>query len=161
MNFDKAVELISKSLIEAGMNHSSKPIEDKQIQTKGYIFISYAEEDSSFVNTLKEFMSTQGYAYWDYRESKRDYQSLIADELENVIKNAEATISIQSNNWRNSEWSKKEYYFSKEIGIPVFLLRFEKMEPTLATAGIPYIDFSSNINIGFKKLEYEFKQRNL
>ena len=42
-------------------------------QAKGYVFLSYAEEDASFVDELKGFLKQRDYGYWDYRESDRDY----------------------------------------------------------------------------------------
>lgn len=156
---NETVEVLKSFLENSGIKEVEK--EEREAQSKGYIFISYAEEDSNFVGIIKEFMKKQGYGYWDYRDSDRNYHTQLDNELENVIKKAEATLSILSNNWKKSDWSKKEYHFSNEIGKPVFLLKFEDMEPTLATAGIPYIDFSLNKDEGFTKLEIEFKRKNL
>lgn len=155
----ETVEFIKSFSLKSGIEKIEK--REKEVKSKGFIFISYAEEDSGFVEIIKAFMKKQNYGYWDYRDSERDYQTLLDNELENVIKKSEATLSILSDNWKKSDWSKKEYHFSNAIGKPVFLLRFEDMEPSLATAGIPYIDFSSSQDEGFAKLEIEFKKKNL
>ena len=156
---DKTVEFVKTFLANLGIEEVEQKA--KEIQSKGYIFISYAEEDSNFVEKIKAFMTRQGYGYWDYRDSARDYHTLLDNELEEVIMKAEATLSILSNNWKKSVWSKKEYHYSNDVGVPVFLLRFEDMEPSLVTAGIPYIDFSTSHDEGFSKLEVEFKRKNL
>lgn len=121
-------------------------------RTKGYVFISYAEEDSSFVDKLKGFFGDRDYAYWDFRESDRDYQVQLSLELEEIILNSEATISILSPDWKRSEWAMKEFLFSEEVAKPVFLLLARKMEPTLLIAGRIKIDFSQDIEKGFFEL---------
>lgn len=136
-------------------------VQRKAQQSKGYVFISYTEEDADFVEQLKLFMKERGYAYWDYSESDRDYHSQLFLELESVIKEAVATLSVLSEAWKRSKWTVKEYFFSEEVGIPVFLLRAKKIGPTLAIAGIPYIDFVPDVQNGFVKLDKELKRKNL
>lgn len=51
----------------------SSPLATAKPKSKGYVFISYADEDAEFVADLKDFLKKQGYGYWDYRESERDY----------------------------------------------------------------------------------------
>ena len=137
------------------------PVQKKAKQSKGYVFVSYAEEDADFVEQLKVFMKEHGYAYWDYEESDRDYHSQLFLELEGVIKEAVATLSVLSEAWKRSKWTVKEYFFSEEIGIPVFLLRAKEIGPTLAIAGIPYIDFVPDMRAGFSKLDRELKRKKL
>jgi hypothetical protein len=157
--FDLVVDHIVEAL--RGEVTIGAPVQKKAQQSKGYVFISYAEEDSDFVEQLKLFMKDRGYAYWDYEESDRDYHSQLFLELESVIKEAAATLSVLSEAWKRSKWTVKEYFFSEEIGIPVFLLRAKQIGPTLAIAGIPYIDFVPDIQRGFAKLDKELKRKKL
>lgn len=137
------------------------PVEAKPRKSKGYAFLSYAEEDADFSRELKEFLKGRGYAYWDYEESDRDYQSQLFLELEGVIIEAVATLSILSESWKRSEWTVKEFFFSGEVGTPVFLLKAKEMSPTLAIAGLKYIDFTQSREKGFTKLEKELKRKRL
>ncbi len=139
----------------------AEPVEPKANQSKGYVFISYAEEDTDFVLELKKFMKEYGYGYWDYDESDRDYHSQLFLELEGVITEAAATLTILSEDWKKSPWTVKEYFFSEAIGIPVFLLRAKEIGPTLAIAGIPYIDFVPDVSAGFTKLKKELIRKKL
>jgi hypothetical protein len=130
-------------------------------QSKGYVFISYAEEDTPFVARLRSFLKERGYGYWDYAESERNYHTHFFTELEEVILNATATVSVLSPDWKKSKWTAKEYMFSEEVGVPVFLLMAQHMGPTLVTAGIPYIDFTNDNNQGFERLDRELKRKGL
>jgi len=137
------------------------PVEPPTEDAKGYVFLSYAEEDASFVDDLKEFLKEGSYGYWDYRESDRDYHADLYLELEAVIQEAAATFSFLSPEWKQSRTAVKEYYFSLEVGVPVFLLRVRNPGPTLAVAGLPYIDFSQDHRAGFKRLERELSRKGL
>lgn len=137
---------------------SEAPIRPK---SRGYVFFSYAEEDSDFVDSLRAFFKQRGYGYWDYQVSERDYHSQLFLELENVIRGASATLSILSPDWKRSTWAIKEYIFSEEVGTPVFLLMVRTMEPTLVIAGIPYIDFTQDVSRGFDKLDRELARKKL
>ena len=132
-----------------------------QDTSKGYIFISYAEEDTPFVLNLRKFLETQGYSYWDYQESNRDYHGQLHLELEDVIQEAAATLSVLSPDWKASQWTAKEYLFSEQVGTPVFLLHVRTMAPTLLTAGVPYIDFVENQALGFHRLQMELMRKGL
>jgi hypothetical protein len=138
-----------------------RSIEPVTPKSKGYVFISYAEEDTAFVMKLREFLKDRGYGYWDYQESDRDYHSQLFLELEGVIREASATLSVLSPNWKLSKWTPKEYLFSEEVGTPVFLLMAREMGPTLVTAGIPYIDFTKDEQGGFDKLDRELRRKGL
>ena len=105
-------------------------------RTKGYVFVSYAEEDALFAHELRQFLGDQGYAYWDYSESDRNYHTELANELEQVILEASATLSVLSPEWKQSKWAMREYLFSEEAHVPVFLLRVKEVPPTLAIAGL-------------------------
>jgi hypothetical protein len=130
-------------------------------QSKGYVFISYAEGDFDFVERLRDFLSEHNYGYWDYSESDRNYHTQFVRELESIINDAVATLSVLSEAWKDSKWTIREYFYAEEIGIPVFLLKAKEMKPSLAIAGSPYIDFVSNINSGFQKLDKELKRKGL
>jgi hypothetical protein len=140
---------------------AAKPVTQKSKKTKGYAFLSYTEEDGDFVSSLKEFLKEHGYAYWDYEESDRDYHSQLFLELEGVIIEASATLSILSEAWKRSEWAVKEFFFSQEVETPVFLLRAKELGPTLAIAGMTYIDFTKDLVSGFRKLDKELKRKKL
>lgn len=135
-------------------------IEPKAL-AKGYVFLSYAEEDSDFVTDLREFFGKRGYAYWEYEGSDRDYQKRIDLELESVILGAVATVSVLSESWKASTWSLREMFFSQEIGKPVFLLKAKPIPPTLAIAGFPYIDFTRDSTLAYSKLAKELLRAGL
>lgn len=125
--------------------------------SRGYVFISYAYQDASFVEKLKLHLKKRGYAYWDFRESERNYQVDYTLELEGVIQNAEATLSVISPNWKKSPTSMQEMHFSKEVGTPVFLLRLSDPGPTLSLAGLTCIEFTGSHANGFEKLDSKMK----
>jgi len=140
---------------------AEQPTPKQTRKNKGYVFLSYAEADATFVDELKSFLAEKGYAYWDYRESDRDYHNDLYLELEGVISEASATLSCVSPDWKQSRVAVKEYHFSVEVGIPVFLLRVRNPGPTLVIAGIPYIDFASNRSSGFDRLDKELARKGL
>lgn len=129
--------------------------------SKGYVFISYTEEDSDFVEDLRVFLSDKDYGYWDYAESDRDYHSQFVRELEGVIRDAAATLTVLSESWKDSTWAMREFFFSEEIGTPVFLLKAKEMEPSLAVAGSSYISFVEDPEYGYQKLGRELKRKGL
>ena len=139
----------------------NRPVKPEKPKSKGYIFISYAEEDTEFVTALRQFLKERGYGYWDYQDSDRDYHTQLALELEDVIQNASATLSVLSPDWKRSTWAAKEYLFSEQVGTPVFLLMAREMGATLVTAGVPYIDFVHNSEKGFEKLDKELRRKGL
>jgi len=123
-----------------------EPIEHPELKSKGYVFISYADEDSQFVEELKSFLGEHKYAYWDFRESDRNYDVDYSLELEGVIKDAAGTLCVISPNWKHSHISMQEFHFSRDVGTPVFLLKVGDLGPTLATSA-----FSINICKSFFK----------
>lgn len=141
--------------------YHEQPVEPREKKSKGYIFISYAEEDSEFVGLLRSFLKDRGYGYWDYQESDRNYHIQFFLELETVIRDAIATLSILSSDWKKSEWALKEYLFSVEVDTPVFLLKARELGPTLVIAGVPFIDFVKDKDEGFHKLDRELKRKGL
>ena len=129
--------------------------------SKGYAFISYTLEDDEFVTALREFLGENGYAYWDYDESDRDYGAQFLLELESRIKEATITLSIVSPSWKQSRWAVREFLYSEQVRTPVFLLKAREVEPTLAIADMTPIDFTSDKASGFSKLERELARKGL
>lgn len=140
---------------------TTTPAPKQPNKIKGYAFLSYAEDDMDFVASLKLFLKEHGYAYWDYEESDRDYHSQFFLELESVIIEASATLSVLSESWKRSPWALKEFFFSQEVDTPVFLLKAKVLGPTLAIAGMTYIDFNKDKNLGFQKLHKELIRKQL
>lgn len=132
-----------------------------QPKSLGYVFISYAEEDSAFVEKLRVFLGEKGYGYWDYQSSDRNFHTQLFLELEQVIQNAAATLSVLSPDWKTSIWAAKEYLFSEEVGTPVFLLKVRELGPTLVIAGVPYLDFVRDETAGFARLDRELRRKGL
>lgn len=157
--FIEAIENIARVL--HGSVSTTEPQQPAPQKNRGYAFISYVEEDADFVEGLKEFLAGRGYAFWDFDESERNYHVQLFLELEGLIREAAATLSVLSDDWKRSDWTTKEYIFSEEVGTPVFLLRAKPMEPTLLVAGVPYIDFVSDPSKGFKRLDLELQRKAL
>ena len=139
----------------------AEPIKHPDIKSKGYVFVSYADEDSEFVEPLKYFLGENGYAYWDFRESERNYDVDYSLGLEGIIKDAAGTLSIISPNWKQSQISMQEFHFSRDVGTPVFLLKVGEPGPTLALSGLTYIDFTREREKGFTKLDKELRRKGL
>ena len=158
-DYDVAFDSLKAGLI--AIVGEGEAIKARSKKIKGYVFLSYAEEDSEFLIKLRRFLEDHRYAYWDYEESDRDYQAQLFLELEGVISEATATLSILSPSWKRSQWAIKEYLFSEEINTPVFLLKAKELGPTLVIAGIPYIDFTKDTQRGFEKLARELQRKSL
>jgi hypothetical protein len=137
----------------------ASPVATPKAKSKGYVFRSYAGEDSEFVGELKTFLKKQSCRYWDFRESERDYQADYSLELESLIRNAAGTLSVISPEWKRSPTALQELHFSREIGTPVFLLRIRNPGPTLAIAGMTHIDFVSKRREEFARLDAEMNER--
>lgn len=159
-DFAAAIEQIVDRLPDAVRSSRPKRDHAPAPRSKGYVFISYAQEDTEFVARLRQFMRERGYGYWDYQDSERNYHTQLFLELEEVIRNATATLSILSPDWKRSPWTVKEFLFSIDVETPVFLLMARDMGPTLVTAGIPYIDFK-NPDKGFTDLERALRAKGL
>lgn len=129
--------------------------------SRGYVFLSYAEEDFAFVDRLKALLAGRGFAYWDYRESDRNYDAALAIELEGVILHSEAVACVLSPDWKQSRWALRELFFAEEAGKPYLLLLARPIGPTLATAGMTKIDFTTDQGQGFAKLERELERKGL
>jgi TIR domain len=157
-DYDVAFQRLLKGI---GFLQKPEPIKHPELKSKGYVFVSYAEEDSSFVEELSAFLAKHGYAYWDFRESERDYDLDYSIELERVIKDAAGTLSVISPSWKRSKISLREFHFSEEAGTPVFLLKVRDPGPTLALSGLTFIDFTRDHADGFAKLDRELRRKGL
>jgi hypothetical protein len=164
MDYDRALQALLQALPSevksSSIRRRAEPVAETP-KSKGYVFISYADEDSEFVTKMRLFMKDRGFGYWDYQDSDRNYHTQLFLELEEVIRGAAAMISILSPDWKQSRWAAKEYIFSEEVGVPVFLAMAREMGPTLVIAGIPYIDFTRDMDVGFAKLDKELRKKGL
>jgi hypothetical protein len=156
--FDVGVERLLRGL---GAIRGSAPVAAPIQKTKGYVFLSYADEDRTFVDELKEFLQTKAYSFWDYRDSPRDYQIDYSLDLENRITAAAGTLSVISPDWKRSATTFKELRFSQMVKVPVFLLMLRDPGPTLEIAGITYMDFTRRRSDGFRQLGDEMKRKGL
>ena len=57
--------------------------------------------------------------------------------------------------WKRSKTALQELHFSNDVETPVFLLRLKDPGPTLALAGLTFIDFTQSRAEGFEKLANE------
>ncbi len=159
-DYEQALDRLVEPLRRAGIVEDH-PLTPETPKSKGYVFLSYAEEDTDFLEVSRPFLREHRYGYWDYQESDRDYHGQFILELEKVIEDAEATLSVLSPLWKKSKWALREFLFSEEIGTPVILLRAKSMPPTLAIQGIPYIDFVLGVPAGIERLHKELKRKGL
>lgn len=158
VGFDVALRSLLGGL---GRLQRSGPVPSPVPASKGYAFISYADEDAAFVGELKAFLKQKRYGYWDFRESKRDFQLDYTLELERIIREAAATLSVVSPEWKRSRTALQELHFSREVGTPVFLLWLRDPGPTLAIAGATHIEFIRRPADGFAQLDAEMRSRGL
>lgn len=158
--FEQGVKHLVRGLEDLSVRHTH-PLPQQAPKSRGYVFISYCEEDFEFVQELRGFLGDRGYGFWDYQDSDRDYQAHWFLEVEDRIREAAAVLSVLSPDWKRSRWAPKEYLFAEEVRTPVFLLMAREMGPTLVTAGISYIDFTVNEEQGFRKLERELRRKHL
>lgn len=161
IDFSKNYKLAFETLVRNLPQNlkQNQAIKSGKLKSKGYVFISFSEDDTKFVKVLRNFLKSQDFAYWDYEEGERNYHIQFFLELESVIDDSFAVLSIISPSWKKSKWATREYFYSEESGKPIFLLRCKVIKPTLAIAGQPYIDFVIDEKLGFKKLEKELNKR--
>jgi hypothetical protein len=136
-------------------------IQKRSTLNEGYVFISYSIENKAFLEKLKKFLKSKKYGYWDFHESKRDYQAQFHLELESIIRDSRAVLCIITPAWKSSRWAPREYLFSEDIRKPIFLLRAERLEPTLLIAGSSYIDFIEDEKQAFGELDRELSSAGL
>lgn len=159
-DFTTGIEKLVGALRRAGIAENYA-LPKETPRSKGYVFVSYAEEDAEFVDVLRPFLRQHGYGYWDYSESDRDYHGQYINELEKIIQSAEALLCVLSPSWKASKWTLREFLFSEEIGKPAILLRAKDMPPSLAIQGIPYIDFVQDTSAGIERLHRELQRKGL
>ena len=151
-NYNLALKALVAIMPESA-KQGYKPTRQGAGAAKGYVFLSYANEDAGFVDKLKGYLNSRGYAYWDYRETNRDYQSLLNVELERAIKSSKATICMLSDHWKLSEWTMNEFEYSRQIGKPTLLLKTQQFEPIARIATHTYIDFTLRFDQGASLLD--------
>lgn len=154
MGFEPALSSLLRGIQSL---RGDSPIPEHAAKSKGYAFISYATEDTEFVEELKVFLAGRGYGFWDFHTSKRNYQIDFTLELEERIQNAEATLSVISPSWKKSKTALQELHFSDEVETPVFLLRLVHPGPTFALSGKTFIDFTVTRELGFERLAEEMR----
>ena len=98
------------------------------------MFLSYAVEDSTFIEHLRAFLAGRGYSYWDYQTGRRNYEVDYTIELEERIQQSEAVLAVISSNWKKSKTTLQELHFAREVQRKVFLLRLSDPGPTGAIA---------------------------
>lgn len=157
---EQAIDRLVEPLRRAGIVEDY-PLATEKAKSRGYVFLSYAEEDTDFLEVLRPFLRDHRYGYWDYQESDRDYHGQFILELEKVIEDAEATLCVLSPSWKKSKWALREFLFSEEIGTPVIFLQAKSMPITLAIHGLPYIDFVPGVAAGIERLHKELKRKRL
>ena len=157
---ETAIEQICQAL-ETYLGPSSGFSKTSKTKNQGYVFISYSVEDAEFLDELKGFLKKKAYGYWDFHESKRDYQTQFHLELESIIRDSRAVLCIVTPSWKVSRWAPREYLFTEDIRKPIFLLRAKPLEPTLLIAGSSYIDFVADRNKAFAELGRELSTAGL
>lgn len=165
-NITEAINILASALEQYLGVQKSEEKKDKEKEknialNKGYVFISYSIQNQGFLNKLKSFLKNKQYGYWDFHESKRDYQAQFHLELESIIRDSQAVLCIISPAWKASRWAPREYLFSEDIRKPIFLLRAEQLEPTLLIAGSSYIDFVDDEQQAFNELNRELASAGL
>jgi len=158
-NFDEGLRYLVSSLPSSVRLPQAVPT--LPLKAKGYFFLSFVEEDSEFVVSLRQFLQEQKYGYWDYLESERDYGLQFWREIEERIDKAAALLCILSPDWRASKWTPREFLYAEESQVPTFLLMARQMKPSLLTVGLTYIDFTHDQKKSFGKLERELRRKQL
>lgn len=131
-------------------------------RNRGYAFVSYAEEDFDFVDRLKTFLTEEGFLFWEFLSGDRQIDLLLYKELESKINDSMIVLSVISDAWSSSIWCAKEYFYSKEVGKPVFLVEHQAIGPNLALAGEHRIRcHGENVDQGFRLLSRELTRRGL
>ncbi len=136
------------------------PLMPSTTGSKGYIFTSYAEGDSQFVDGPKGLFGQRGYAHWDYRESERDCHTALFLQLEQAIPESSMIACVLSPYWKRAKWTVRELFFTDEAGRPYLLLLSRETGPP-ATAGMTYIDFSKNSEDRYAALDRELTRKKL
>jgi hypothetical protein len=118
-------------------------------------FINFAGEDRDPVAYLRGALKEQSIPFWDFQQGDRNLQTPLANEIEDAIQASVGMLSIVTNRWRDSQWVLREYLFAREVGLPTFLLLFEKIKPTLVISERTFIDFTADRGAGVQQLARE------
>jgi TIR domain len=125
--------------IQAGANWQQE-IENGLLQADALLYVASGQASSSnwIEYEVEEFLRRKGRVI-----------PLVIDDA--------GTLSVVSPDWKKSPRALQELHFSNEVGTPVFLLRLRNPGPTLALAGLTFIDFTEAPSSGFQKLASEMQ----
>jgi hypothetical protein len=138
------------------------PVKPLPQQSKGYVFLSYAEEDRNFVKeTLEPLLTSRHLTFWEYRSADRRYDTSIARELEDRIDNCAALVAVLSPNWKSSVWTERELLYAEAVERPRFLVISRPMRPSILTVGKILIDFSAGDEAAGQQLVQELLKQGL
>jgi TIR domain len=124
----------------------------------GRFFINFSGTDRDPVGYLRGALKENGIQYWDFQQGNRDLQQPLASEIEEAIQTSVGMLSIVTNRWRDSQWVLREYLYAREVGLPNFLLLFEKIRLTLVISERTFIDFTADRAAGIAQLAREIAE---
>ena len=160
-DFQSAILSIATALERFGLRPTGRPVELPQQANKGYVFVSYANEDLHYVVEVTQFFKQKGYAYFNYKDGTRRFDADFDIELEERLQSAALVTSIITPRWKKAVWPKKEYLFASKVGVPTFLLMFEDPGPSILIIDRTPIDFSADRKLAFEALDQELQRRKL
>ena len=141
---------------------STGPVAVPAQRSKGYAFLSYAEEDADFVHdTLTPVLTSRALSFWEFRSAERRYDTSIARELEDRIDNAAALVAVLSPEWKSSEWTERELMYAEAVERPRLLVLVKPMRPSILTVGKLVIDFTANAESAKRQLVDELLKHGL
>jgi hypothetical protein len=159
-NYEGALERLLEAL--PGTARSAQPVEELPETSKGYVFLSYAEEDAPFVeDVLKPTLSGRSVTFWEFRSAERRYETSIARELEDRIDNALAVVAILSPDWKSADWTERELLYAEAVDRPRFLVLARPMPPSILTVGKLVIDFTVDPDAAASDLVGELRKKGL
>lgn len=159
-SMSEVATLIAASI--PGKSEHKHPLAVEAPKNRGFAFLSYAEEDYVFVQELATFLRDEGFLFWEYSSGERDVEKLLYLELEARINDSAIVLSVVSPDWKVATWPAREFFYSKEVGRPVFLVECREVGPTLAIAGEHRIRcWGDHRKQGFELLSRELKRRGL
>lgn len=159
-DYGAALLLLLNALPRAA--RAGEPVRELPQASQGYAFLSFAEEDSGFVQeTLKPVLAQRMVTFWEYRTAERRYDISIARELEDRIANSVAFVAVLSPDWKSADWTERELLYAEAIGRPRFLVQARLMPPSILTIGKLLIDFTRDVDAGAEQLVRELQKRGL
>ena len=118
------------------------------------VFISYSRKDSKYMKAVKDALDEVEISVWtdeDLMPGTINWDN----EIERVMKEAQAIVTILSPEAKNSEWMNRELSYSSVIGLPIFPLLVrgdvkESIPLQLITHNV--LDARTDMNEGIDKL---------